>query len=180
MRRWKLALFASLVAVASFNASACYTVYDRSNRVVYHGQDAPVDMSRPIHETLPQRFPGGHMVFDTAVDCPAVNVTGLGNSRRNVTPLASPLLTDVQTAQKMHLPHTIVAGGVALVPPQQAAMAPGVMVIPSETTLASARTPSRERVITEMRDPPMTIVQSGDGRVIEATRAMGGPAAPRY
>ena len=179
MRRWKLTLLGTLVAVASFNAAACYTVYDRSSRVVYHASDAPVDMSRPIHETLPQRFPGGHMVFDTAVDCPAVNVSGLGNSRRGASPLSSPLLTDAMTAEKMRLPHTIVAGGVALVPAQQAAMAPGVMVIPSPTTLAAARTPSRDTVITEMRDPPMTVVET-DGRVIEATRSMGGPPARKY
>ena len=65
MRHLKRILFGSLLAAASLQAMACYTVYDRSNRIMYQGEQPPVDMSLPIHETLPARFPGGHMVFDS-------------------------------------------------------------------------------------------------------------------
>ncbi len=59
-----------LLAPFSLNALACYTVYDRNNRVVYNAQTAPVDMRYQIHETLPRVFPGGHMVFGDSTDCP--------------------------------------------------------------------------------------------------------------
>jgi len=57
-------------AALSLQAMACYTVYDRNNRVVYNAQTAPVDMRYQIHETLPLVFPGGHMVFGNSTDCP--------------------------------------------------------------------------------------------------------------
>lgn len=57
-------------AVFSLQALACYTVYDRNNRVIYNAQTAPVDMRYQIHETLPRMFPGAHMVFDDSTDCP--------------------------------------------------------------------------------------------------------------
>lgn len=155
-------------------AAACYTVYDRSDRVVYHGQTAPVDMSRPIHESLPARFPGGHMIFDTAADCPEISVVPRAVAHRS---LSSPLLTDQRTAQAMHLPHRVLPGGVALVQPGGAAMVPGLTVIPSETV--AARRPSRETVITELRDPPATVVQSVNRSPAEqATRAMGAGPSP--
>ena len=60
----------ALVAAASVNTLACYTVYDRNNHIVYNAQTAPVDMRLQIHETLPSVFPGAHMVFDDSTDCP--------------------------------------------------------------------------------------------------------------
>lgn len=60
----------ALFAAASLNAAACYTVYDRNNRIVYNAQTAPIDMRLQIHETLPRVFPGAHMVFDDSTDCP--------------------------------------------------------------------------------------------------------------
>ena len=65
----KLALVCA-IGLASVNAMACYTVYDRNNNVVYNAQTPPVDMTRPLHETLPAAFPGGHMVFGAGADCP--------------------------------------------------------------------------------------------------------------
>lgn len=61
-------LCCSLLLAAS-PAFACYTVTAANDRIVYHAVNPPVDMSRPIHETLPQVFPGGHMVFDLSTDC---------------------------------------------------------------------------------------------------------------
>lgn len=164
MKHWKCLLLCSLLGSASMQAAACYTVYDPSDRVVYHESIPPVDMSRPIHETLSARFPGGHMIFDAAANCLDIIMP----SRIAATPsLPSPLLTDQRTAMAMQLPHTLLASGVALVQPGDVAMA----------SSATAARPNRQIVITELRDPPVTIVESGDGLAVERTRAMGaGPS----
>ena len=169
MKHWKCLLLCSLLGSASMQAAAaCYTVYDRSDRVAYHASTPPVDMSLPIHETLPERFPGGHMIFDAAANCPDIIVPSRPPA---VSTSSSPLLTDQRTALAMQVPHTMLAGGVALVQPRDAAMAPGISVVPS-VAVAAAR-PNRQIVITEMRDPPVTIVES----VEQGTRAMGaGPS----
>jgi len=144
----KQSLAALLLGVAAGQALACYTVYDRSGRVVYNQATPPVDMSRPIHETLPARFPDAHMVFDTQVDCDSVMPLSPVVASRSGTPL----LTDRRTAQAMNVPYTALAGGIALVQPRDARTSPGVTVIPAEGLAAAP--PSRETVITEMREPP--------------------------
>ena len=68
----KLTLLCAL-GLASANALACYTVYDRNDRIAYQGETPPVDMSRPLHETLGRSYPGSQLVFDQSVDCRAVN-----------------------------------------------------------------------------------------------------------
>jgi hypothetical protein len=179
MRRPCLALFAVLAA-ASFNAGACYTVYDRADRVVYQSADPPVDMSRPLHETLPSRFPGGHMVFDSSGDCPVTtSVAARGGTSDWTT--RSPLLTNERTAIAMRVPHTPLPGGIALVQPGAATLAPALTIVP-DTRLASSRSntsamgaaPSRRPVITELRDPPVIIEQRGrDVTVRQAPVAPG-------
>ena len=67
--KFKLA-FICFLGVSATNAMACYTVYDSFNRVIYNAQEAPVDMRRQLHETMPRTFPGGHMVFGSETDCP--------------------------------------------------------------------------------------------------------------
>jgi hypothetical protein len=62
--------FCCFSLLAASQAFACFTVTSARDQVVYHSVDPPVDMSRPIHETLPRVFPGGHMVFDLRTDCP--------------------------------------------------------------------------------------------------------------
>lgn len=154
MRHSYLLLF-TVLAAASFNASACYTVYDRTDRVVYQSQDAPVDMSRPLHETLPSRFPGGHMVFDTSADCPVTTSMAARGGTRDWT-TRSPLLTNERTAMAMRMPHTQLAGGIALVEAGDATLAPALTVIP-DTRLAASRSntsamgagPSRSPVVPE-------------------------------
>ncbi|MBI2771505.1 MAG: hypothetical protein HYX47_17910 [Burkholderiales bacterium] len=170
MKKFKLAIVCSL-ALAGANAMACYTVYDRSNQVVYNAQTAPVDMSRPIHETLPAVFPGGHMVFALGGDCP--REAALPAAGRTAQ-AGSVLLTDRRTAEAMHLPHTILASGAAMVNQRPAGMSPGVVVAqsavraPVAAPVALAAAPARTMgtVITEMRDPPMTVVQGADGSVV--------------
>lgn len=56
-----LAAMAGLFAPAAW--AECYVVYGPDQQVVYRNQEPPVDMSRPIHETLSQVAPGGVMVF---------------------------------------------------------------------------------------------------------------------
>jgi hypothetical protein len=203
----KLALLGTL-ALAGTNAFACYTVYDRNDRMVYNAERAPVDMSRPLHETLPRAFPGGHMVFEAGGDCPRTNTIAANAPAPRVTRVASasPLLTDRSTAEALRVPHTNVGNDIALVPATVAARLdlPHFTVIPADTTaLAAARSPtavmgaapaqgaasfnptavmgaapapayngvrrapSRGTVITELRDPPMTIVQQGSNYIVQ-------------
>lgn len=168
MQRWKYLLLCAGLGAASFNAAACYTVYDRSDRVVYQSEMPPVDMSRPLHETLPARFPGGHMIFEAAGECQAVGPVATWRGKQDTT-TASPLLTDERTALAMKMPHSRLAGGIALVQARDATLAPGLTVIPaSDVAVANAPNtavmgagPRRGAVITELRDPPVIIEQAG-------------------
>jgi hypothetical protein len=108
MKHLKCLLLCSLLGSASMQAAACYTVYDPSDRVVYHESIPPVDMSRPLHETVPVRFPGGHMIFDTDTDCAHIIVTATSSPSFR-------LLTDQQTALDMKLPYAMLGNGMALV-----------------------------------------------------------------
>jgi hypothetical protein len=89
----------------------------------------------------------------------------------------APLLTDRVTAERNGLPHTTVAGNVVMVPGAAAARTPmsTFTVIPTDVAVARAPAipnttamgagparPNQKTVITEMRDPPMTIIQRGD------------------
>lgn len=160
MKKLKLALLAAL-GVASMNAMACYTVYDSGNRVIYHGEKAPVDMTRHLHETLPR---GAHMVFDAASSCPALPVTQVPAQRTVAASARGPLLTDPQTARSLGLPHTVASSGAAVVPAQVVARLdlPSFSVVdvaypvPTTTALAS----------------PM------GGGAIDPTRVMGAGPAP--
>lgn len=169
----KLAFLCTL-GLASVNAMACYTVYDRSNQVVYNAQTPPVDMSRPLHETLPAVYPGGHMVFGSGTDCPREAPAPVVTPARTSGKTA-PLLTDRSTAAALNVPHTILPSGAALVnnPPP---MGVGVTVIaasPAPVIAPAAvaqRTPQRrDTVITELHNPPLTVIQQG-GMVISELR----------
>ena len=188
--KFKLGILFGLL-LAGANAMACYTVYDGSGRIMYRGLETPVDMSLPLHQALEGRFPAGaSLVFDHSPSCTPVSVaqvarpTGpmvpvntirMERSGRQMSPSSSaPLLTDRETALRQHLPHTQVAGNIVMVPAGAAARAdiPTYTVIPADTALARANTidtramgagPARNQtVITEMRNPPMTIIQRGD------------------
>jgi hypothetical protein len=151
------ALLGLLLGAAAGQALACYTVYDRSGRVIYQDAAPPVDMSRPLRETLPARFPGAHMVFDTQADCASVSPPLPAVSASE----GAPLLTDRRTAQSMNVPFTVMQGNIVMVRPGHSRVRPGMTVIPAEVGAVRPGT-----VITELRDPPMTIVQSADGTVI--------------
>lgn len=164
--RWALC---PLLALGAAQALACYTVYDEANRLVYQSQTPPVDMSRPLHETLPARFPGGHMIFDAAAECPVINSVAQGAGGRTSSSI-SPLLTEQRTASALRLPHTTLAPGVALVQPRDAVITAGVTVVPSGVsarppTAVMGAGPRPGPTITELRDPPITIIEQSNRRV---------------
>jgi hypothetical protein len=149
-------LLASLLGLAAVPAFACYTVYDSANRVMYQGERPPVDMSLPLHEALQQRFPGGSMVFDQSEECRVISPVAMGNGGP-VTRSSSPLLTNV-------------GGKVAVVPPGDASMRTGVTVVPSSAPVASKSRGPHETVITEYRNPPVTVVRRGDEVIVGEVR----------
>jgi hypothetical protein len=138
------------------------------------------------------RFPAGSsMVFDQSASCSPVGIAQVARPTSTMVPpntirmestgkqlspsSSAPLLTDRITAQRQQLPHTAVAGDGVMVPPRAAARAniPTFNVIPSDTAVARAPAapntsvlgagPARpQTVITEMRDPPVTIIQRGN------------------
>lgn len=67
-----LALASTLV-----RADVCFTVLDAGGKVLHQSRRAPVDMSRPISETLYSRFPNASvMVFGTNNDqCEEMSVS---------------------------------------------------------------------------------------------------------
>lgn len=170
----KLAL-ACAIGLASVNAMACYTVYDRDNRIVYNAQTPPVDMSLPLHRTVPVKFPGGTMIFGSGTDCPREAPTRVSLPVSPSKP--SPLLTDRRTAAEMKAPHTVLPSGVALIAQPTAVMTAGLSTYstssPAPVLMGSAvvqqRKPRTETVITELHNPPLTVVQQG-GMVVSELR----------
>ena len=142
MRYLKHFLIGSLLASGALQAMACYTVYDHSNRVLYQGERPPVDMSLPIHEALAARYPGGHMVFDATTEC-----TALATARLAPEPGGTPLLTNQHVAQALRMPYTPMAGGIALVRPQAAAVRPGLTVVPPATYAVAPRNGDSTRMM---------------------------------
>ena len=118
----------------------------------------------------------------------AVNTMRLERSTRTVAHGApSPLFTDRETAIASRLPHTQVAGDIVMVPAQVAdrAIRPTVTVLPATMVARAPSAPDtsvlgagpasynmnaaplarRQVVITEMRDPPITVTNT-DGNVV--------------
>lgn len=122
------AVLAAMLALGAGQAMACYVVYDRNNQVAYTGEAPPpgVDMSKPLHEALAARYPGGHMVFDNGRNCPTQ-----GRLKVASTTGKSPLLMDIRTAKAMGLPYTDLGNGVAMVRERPDSMRPGVTLAES-------------------------------------------------
>lgn len=167
--KFPLALLGALgLGALAGPAAACFTVYGEADRVLYQASEPPVDMSQPLRPALAQRFGGpAHMVFEQG-ECrqpaPVAASAGAG----------APLLTDRDTAEQMNVPHQVVAGEIVLVPAHVASRlrTPALTVVPAvpETTLAAApntrvmgagaaRPARTQTVITELRDPPLTIIE---------------------
>jgi hypothetical protein len=169
----KLAVLAA-IGLSSINAMACYTVYDRDNHVVYNAQTPPVDMSRPLRETVPVAFPGGTMIFNASTDCPR---EAPAQASLPVSPSKpSPLLTDRRTAAAMNVAYTTLPSGAALIQQPSAVMVSGLSVYstsspaPVAAPAVTAQRPARrDTVITELHNPPLTVVQQG-GMVVSELR----------
>ena len=150
-----LALFA-LLGLAAGNAAACFTVYDRTNAIVYYAQTPPVDMTPPFNDKLQKAFPGSHMVFGDTTGCP---VKQAGYNPAKPSAITSPLFTDKRTAEDMKLNHTILPNGAALVAKPPTGMRPGFTVMSLGGQAAIAPVVKSSPVITEMREPPVTIIK---------------------
>jgi hypothetical protein len=149
----------ALACFAAAPAMACYTVYDRTNTLVYNAQVPPVDMTKPLREALDARWPGGHMVFGSESECPRLNAVRRQIQQASTTG-RSPLLTDVATAERMGMPHTNLGNGVAVIADRPDSMRPGVVVTesgaPATNAMGAGPAPTRthsETVITEIREP---------------------------
>ena len=60
--------------VTASSAMACYAIYDSKNEMVYDKFEAPVNMRQQLHDTVPVRVPGGHMVFSTqSTNCSGID-----------------------------------------------------------------------------------------------------------
>ena len=61
------ALLVPGLLLAAAAQAACYTVLDARGVVVSQTSTPPVDMSQPLHQTVPARYgSGAHMVFGLA------------------------------------------------------------------------------------------------------------------
>jgi hypothetical protein len=174
--------------LAGSQALACYTVYDANDRVLYRGADAPVDMSLNLREALAGRYPpSASLVFEQGSPCAPVGLTQvvrptgpdvpkntirMERTGRQVSPsAAAPLLTDLRTAQRQHLPYTVMAGEIVMVPAHAAARLdlPTFTVIPSDPALARSGAPATATmgagparpatVITELHEPPAIVIE---------------------
>ena len=56
-------LVLSACAVAQAASAACYFVYSPSNELIYRSNKSPVDLSLPLHMTVPKLSPGATMLF---------------------------------------------------------------------------------------------------------------------
>ena len=152
------AALAAMLLVAGGQAMACYQVFDANNRTVYSGMEAPVDMSRPLHETLPARFPGATMVFDNN-ECPTQGRLRVASSTGR-----SPLLTDKRTAESMGLPHTDLGNGVSMIRERPDTMRAGVTI--SESGLP--------------RDDDTRAMGAGPAQPQQGTAPANRPANPQF
>jgi hypothetical protein len=164
-----LALFA-LSCAAAGHAAACFTVYDRTNAIVYYAQTPPVDMTPPFNDKLQKAFPGSHMVFGDTTGCPAKQA---GYNPAKPPAPSSPLFTDKRTAEELKLSHTVLPNGAAMVAKPPTGMRPGFTVMnlggqgaTAPVPVPSATSAKKSPVITEMRDPPVTVIQR-DGLIKE-------------
>ncbi len=78
-----LAILAAALAPGAASAS-CFFIYGPSNQLVYRSTITPVDLSRPISESMRARYSGGHLVMiPDETGCP--DLLGGGESKLFVT-----------------------------------------------------------------------------------------------
>jgi hypothetical protein len=59
----RTAALLSACALAQVASAACYFVYAPGSELIYRSSRAPVDLSLPLHLTVPRLAPGATMVF---------------------------------------------------------------------------------------------------------------------
>lgn len=57
------ALVLSACAMAQVASAACYFVYAPNNELIYRSNQTPVDLSVPLHMTVPKLSPGATLFF---------------------------------------------------------------------------------------------------------------------
>ncbi|QNP49250.1 hypothetical protein [Diaphorobacter aerolatus] len=62
-RAGMLATGALCALLASQAQAACYELYSSKNDLVYRSVRSPVDLSLPLHQTVPKLVPGARLVF---------------------------------------------------------------------------------------------------------------------
>jgi len=162
MNRSRCLLVAALLGCASCQALACYTVYGPADRVLYRSAQSPVDMSRPIHESLSQRFPGGHLVFDAAASCDELPPS----ARPLPVERNSRMYTDRATAQALKVPYTVVSRDVVMIESGGPSVRPAVNTIPARSATQGLSGSRSTTVITELRHPPLAIIEDRHGVTI--------------
>lgn len=53
-----------LGATAQVASATCYQVYAPDSSIVFQSLQSPVDLSKPLHMTMPTVAPGGRLVFE--------------------------------------------------------------------------------------------------------------------
>ena len=101
---------AALVAalVPTLASASCFFVYGPKNQLVYRSTTTPIDLSRPISESMRSRFSGGHFVMiPDETGCPdllaggesrlfaTLGFTSPGAGRNTTAIEASPLFRNV-------------------------------------------------------------------------------------
>ena len=82
-----LLVLATSAQVASAN---CYLVYAPDESVVFRSTQSPVDLSQPLHMTLPAVAPGGRLVFEPEHHACGVETNTLDTLRKaSVTPITA-------------------------------------------------------------------------------------------
>lgn len=61
MSRIGIALLFGLLSLQA--AAACYTVFDKQDRIIYRDTATPVDLSGSIVDAVRARFPGAYLVI---------------------------------------------------------------------------------------------------------------------
>lgn len=59
----RAALVLSACVLAQAASAACYFVYAPNNELIYRSNRSPVDLSLPLHITVPKLSPGATMFF---------------------------------------------------------------------------------------------------------------------
>ena len=105
MKTLNLLVLTIACAVSASASAACFTVLGKDGKTIHQSSTTPVDLSMPLHETVPARFgPGTSMVFsmDTlATDCIPVGVKSEGQAKRG-DDVMSTVFANVRPLQRLN------------------------------------------------------------------------------